>query len=113
MKSIKEQIEERAENLIDYKSGIGMVAAREFKNGATFALELANTWTSVEDELPDEDIPVVVKALYSDQKEDYDVVRRVKSKDKNTAIDWHWSSIGFRSYYALKVTHWRYLNHSL
>jgi Protein of unknown function (DUF551). len=76
----------------------------DFKAGVEFAQQ----WISVENELPDIDVPVLVKYKWDTRDNvDFAALRRIKNKD--TQSSWQWSSIACRTYFTRTVTHWRYI----
>ena len=70
------------------------------------AIKIAERFIPISDELPQFNLPVIVKSKYSNGEITYSIVKRVKSKD-NTGSGWHFSSLGINSYYALTVLEWR------
>ena len=89
MKTIKQQIEEKAKEV--YLDSDPFAWASAFKEGANFALELANKWVSVEEELPEENTVILVKNTY-------DIL--TGKRTGSYFIDIGNRTIG-------KVTHWR------
>lgn len=72
-----------------------------FKKGAEFV----QRWISIEKELPEFNLHVLVICEFSSGKQDYAVLKRIASRD--SAKGWQWSSISSNSFFALKITHWR------
>jgi hypothetical protein len=111
MKTIEHVAKEYANDLCESRNETLTVRSEDvhnyindaFKEGANFAQQ----WIDVNDELPEFDVPVICKVKYSSGATDFSCVRRVKSKDKFSNIDWNWSSISCRTYFTLGITHWR------
>ena len=89
-----------------------MKVIEEKANGEWVAIDFiagykeAQKWIDVKDELPEMNIPVLVKSIHVGA-ETFDIVRRIEVLEKNMSTPWQWSSVDFRTYYAPKVTHWK------
>ena len=99
MKTIEEATDDYMRNF-DKKGQLFIEdIADAFRKGAEFAQQ----WISTEDELPPINMPVLAEYIFSSGQFDYQALRRIPTKEN--VKGWQWSSITFKTYFALAVTH--------